>query len=284
MREDRDLMFLEFADNDELFALAKVLTTDKDGETRWTEGLTISENYKRCYPNNLNGCWEEIADEFQRFGGNTFMNLLRGGGVTYREILIDVAKSQKVNFHKDASLERIEEALQQKVFADSLEKMSTEELVKLIEDTTKTPYKGEVTKQALITAAIHAIKASGFFAYKISVIIANAIARAFTGRGLAFAVNFAITRGLGRAIAAFTNPLVTVIMTLWALNDIAGPAYRVTVPAVLLISYMRRKHQMRVSGEEAEFLASEDISEIDTLSENVEVDHSTTKINPNLLA
>lgn len=280
MTEDRDLGFLKHADNDELFALATVLTKDKDGDSRLTEMLSINPKFKECYPDRLAECWEEIADEFQRFGGNTFMNMLRGGGVTYREILIDVAKSQKVNFHKDASLERIEEALQQKVFADSLEKMSVEELVKLIEDTTKTPYKGEVTKQALITAAIHAVKASGFFAYKISVILANAIARAFTGRGLAFAVNFTITRGLGRAIAAFTNPLVTVIMTLWALNDIAGPAYRVTVPAVLLISYMRRKHQMRVSGEEAEFLGSEDISEIDALSENIEVDNSTTNINP----
>ena len=77
---------------------------------------------------------DDIINEFQCFGGNTIINLFRGGGVGYRTILIDVAKKLKVNFNKKSDVSIIEWNLLMKIFSDSLEKMSEEEVIKLAKE------------------------------------------------------------------------------------------------------------------------------------------------------
>ncbi len=57
-------------------------------------------------------------------------------------------------------------------------------------------------------------------------IIANAILKAILGRGLTIAGNAALTR----TMAVLTGPIGWVITGLWTAIDIAGPAYRVTIP------------------------------------------------------
>ena len=100
---DNNLSFLHQADSSDLKILVDYLTKDKDGETRLTEELTYTENYKKYYPDQLHLMCEDIAEELQLYGGNTFMNILRGGGVEYQEILKDVCKKMKLNFKKQAS-------------------------------------------------------------------------------------------------------------------------------------------------------------------------------------
>ena len=76
--------------------------------------------------------WDLIAEELQRFGGNSIVNVLRGGeGVLYREILIDVAGKMKVNFNKESPTELIELHLLTKMMTDSLEKMDPISCVRL---------------------------------------------------------------------------------------------------------------------------------------------------------
>lgn len=77
MKEDKDLEFLAFCKNEDLQILVDYLTTDKDGKKRYSENLTKSDAYLQCYPNNLNAMWEDIANEFQLFGGNTIVNCIR---------------------------------------------------------------------------------------------------------------------------------------------------------------------------------------------------------------
>lgn len=53
--------------------------------------------------------WDEIAEELQLFGGNTFMNLIKGNKVVlYREILCDVCVRLKVNYNKKSDFALIE--------------------------------------------------------------------------------------------------------------------------------------------------------------------------------
>lgn len=98
MKEDRDLLFLQQAKNEDLKVLVDILTHDTDGEVRISERLTNTDAYLYCYPNCLNRMWKEIAGELQRFGGNTLMNLYRGKGVAYREIVEDVCRKMNVFF------------------------------------------------------------------------------------------------------------------------------------------------------------------------------------------
>ena len=232
---DKDLIFLRNADNSDLKVLVDYLTKTKDGENRFTEELTMTENYKKYYPDQLQLMAEDIAEELQLYGGNTFMNILRGHGVEYRELLIDVCKRLKVNFNKESSIEMIEYNLLQKILLDSLENMTIEELKKIL-DEMNIPTQG-YGKQAFVAALQMAIKRGGFSAYKIAVIVANAVSRALIGRGLTIAANAAITRWL----SVFAGPIGWTVTAIWTAIDIAGPAYRVTIPSVVQIAYMRIK-------------------------------------------
>ena len=231
---DEDLAFLANSSNDDLQVLVDYLTTDKDGNTRWTEELTNSQTYKLYYPNQLYVMWLDIAYELQKFGGNTILNMLRGHGVPYREILLDVCKKMKVNFNSKAKIEFIEDSLLRKVAEDAIEKMSPEDLKNLVDSTNiKVANYG---KEAMIAALQMAVRMGGFAPYQIAVIVANGVCRALLGRGLALAVNAGITRYL----AVFAGPIGWILTVLLTAIDVAGPAYRVTIPCCIQIAYMRK--------------------------------------------
>lgn len=223
--------------------LVDYLIKDKDGDIRFSEELTGAEKYKLYYPANLNEMTDEIIDELQRYGGNTFANILRGGkGVCYQEILIDVAKKMKVNFNSKSSVEVIEMNLLQKVFIDALENMTDNDLKEVMRDLDiKTT---SIGKQAMIAAIQATIRAGGFASYKIAVIVANAIAKALLGKGLSLAANAAVTKYL----SIFAAPIGWAVTVIWTAIDIAGPAYRVTIPAVIQIAYMRAKYNYFLAG------------------------------------
>lgn len=233
MLHDKDLEFLQHADNEDLRMLADYLTKDKDGETRFTEGLTYTQAYQDNYPDKLQNCWREIANELHEFGGNTLMNFLRGNGVPYAVILRDVAKKLKVWHLSTASVERIEELLLEDMFVRVVDRMNKEEIVEVIKmsggssllDGKRSP-DGSITRGVLIGVLKSIIRNSGFSQYKIAVTVANDIARAIRGKGLMLATN---------ACGLIAPPQEDHILSL------LGPAYRVTIPAVIHIAYMRTK-------------------------------------------
>lgn len=243
---DQNLFFLHNADSRDLRILVDYLTKDKDGDTRWTEELTNTDNYKKYYPNQLQLMCEDIAKELQLYGGNTFMNILRWGrGVEYKEILTDVCDKMDVNYNKKSSVEMIEYNLLQKILLDSLDNMSSEQLQSLM-DEMNIPNQG-FGKQAFIAALQFAIRRGGFSTYKMAVIVANAVSRALLGRGLTIVSNATLTR----SISLFAGPIGWCLTAVWTAIDIAGPAYRVTIPSVIQIAYMRAKFNMNKDNNES---------------------------------
>lgn len=177
-----------------------------------------------------------ISSEIRSFGGNSIFNLFRGGnGVTYKEVLTDVAEHLKVNCNKNSSCERIEIEILLKVLEQSIEKMTEEERKEILEG-----FGGSYTTMtgpALMLALQTAIKASGFATYKLAAIVAQAVAKAILGRGLAFSTVGPLMKG----ISTFAGPIGWVITGIWTAFDLASPAYRVTIPCVIQIAYMRQK-------------------------------------------
>lgn len=229
------LLFLKDASNDDLKDLCDIVIKDKKGNYRLTEELSSSKGYKLHYPDDMQAILPDLIKEFRKFWGNTLVNIFRRGeGPKYSEILRDVAKRNKVNFNKDASDERIEDYLLQKLFTDSLEKASEEELKQLIEEL-GLPVTN-FSREALTAALIAAWRAGGFKSYMLLVSVANAVARFVLGRGLSLAFN----AGLTRLASIVTGPVGWALTAVWTLADISGPAYRVTVPAVIQIAYIRR--------------------------------------------
>lgn len=235
--EDKNLEFLQYCSTEDLQILVDYLTKDKDGQLRVSEELTTKESYKKYYPHSLPMMWKEIVEELQHYGGNTFANTFRGSGVPYKEILTDVARKQKVNFNSDNSVELIEQYILQSIMQKAIEKMSEEELKNFLTEMNAGKMIG--TKQALTAGALTALRLGGFGTYKMAVVIANAVAKSLLGRGLTFAGNATLTRTLGVAL----GPIGWIITVLWTAIDIASPAYRVTIPCVIQIAYMRLKFQ-----------------------------------------
>jgi uncharacterized protein YaaW (UPF0174 family) len=240
-RYDPDLEFLKELESEELNDLVNLLIYDpNDNEERISQELKECEEFRKYYPDHVK-YWDKIAAELQKYGGNTFANLFRGGvGVPYREILMDVCDKFDVNYNKYSSTERIEENLLMKILKDALEKMSDEErkeLLKAIGLESHTDFSAE----GLFAIFQAVFRAGGFKSYQLTVIIVNAILKALIGRGLSLAGNAMLTR----TMAILTGPIGWAITALWTAIDIAGPAYRVTVPAVIEISYLRKKHKYK---------------------------------------
>ena len=199
-----------------------------------SNGIDTDERYKSD-PKKPTSYADLIADEIRLFGGNTFANLARGGvGVPYREVVCDVADKMKVSYNKVSTVERIELLIVQKIFEDSIEKMTEEDRQKLIKDLgiRGIPVGSSAT---MIMQAI--IKMGGFKSYQIAVIVANSTAKFILGRGLSFAANASLTK----IMSIFAGPLGWVISSLWTLIDIAGPSYKTTIPCVIHVAMLRQK-------------------------------------------
>ncbi len=235
-RNDEDLEILSVADDEDLQILVNYLMRDEDGDLRFTEELSSAPGYK-ANPNKPRTYWKEIAAELQCFGGNTFANFFRGGeGVLYREVLCDVCDNLKVNYNPEADISMIEMNLLSKILIKSLDEMNEEQMKELLDNLDIKV--NHLTKQVVIAALQMMILQTGFSPYKISVIVANAVARTLLGRGVSVAGNMALTKGL----SIFAGPVGIALNALWAAYDIAGPAYRVTVPAVIQVAYIRAKY------------------------------------------
>lgn len=177
-----------------------------------------------------------IEKELRQFGGNSIINIFRGGeGVSYKEILCDVAGHLKVSYNKTNTCSEIEIAILMKILEKSIESMSDKERNELLQE-----FGGRYTAGlgASVIAAIQiAIKTSGFLTYKLAAIVANYVAKALIGRGLTFGATGAMMRG----ISVFAGPIGWTITGLWAAFDLASPAYRITIPCVIQIAFMRQK-------------------------------------------
>lgn len=182
-----------------------------------------------------------IAEELQRYAGNTIMNLFRGGeGIPYRELLCDVATRFKIDVSPVESVADIEMAIIKKVLIQSVEKMTPEEREEMAKQlgAKRVVGAGPIASSALIAL----IRSTGFAPYKLAAIVANAIARALLGRGLSFAATGTLMRG----ISVLSGPVGWAITILWASVDLASPAYRITVPCVLQIAFMRQAARVRL--------------------------------------
>lgn len=234
-REDKDLFFLSECTSDELEPLVLCLTQDKNGKKRLTEELTKKEKYKAYYPLHY-VYWKEIAEEIQRFGGDTIFNYIKGKkGVLYKEILIDVCKKLKVNFNKESETQIIESNLLMKILTDSIEKLPENELKQLAIDLGVKNAKN-LAPNLIIPIMQQAFLAGGFMSYQLTAIIANAVVKAISGAGLAFGANAAVMK----AMSILTGPIGVTLSSAWLIKGISGPAYRVTIPAIIHIACLRQ--------------------------------------------
>lgn len=241
-KHDKDLEFLRKMKDEELHTLVEILIRDKDGELRKAEELTSKEGYKR-YGEQYGRYIEDILEELQTFGGDTLVNLFRGGGVLYREILNDVCKRCEVEVGQGESVEASEYRLTEKLLKDALDKADEATLRQVAEEMGYDFSKlkdlgGKLTSEVLLKF----ITGGNLSAYKISSIVANLALEQFLPKVAGAAgVSTLASFGLGRVVG-FLNPLLAAGNVAWLTSEITGPAYRVTIPATLQVAHLRRRY------------------------------------------
>ncbi len=242
-RTDRGLSFLASCSHADLKALAEILMSDK-GSRRRMEQLSKEEEFAGNR-RDLTQVWYLIAAELQKFGGDSVASFFRGGeGVPYREILGDVCSQWKIRCGPSESYRAIESRLLLKVLEKSLEGMSNRQRAKLAKSVGRGGGHGKINPASATSAAVlamfqAAVAAGGFGSYQVAVIAANAVSRFVLKRGLTVAANAGLTRTLG----LFAGPVGWAVSGLLAVPMVSGPAFRVVVPAVIYVAYLREKQR-----------------------------------------
>lgn len=161
-----------------------------------------------------------LVRELQHFGGNTFVNLFRRNGVSYSEIVDDVASHLKMKVPTTASVEEKEALIIDCVFTSSWKKMSDDE-----------------RRQILRGMGISASVSLDIPVWQKAALVANGLAQTTAGKVLPLIAGL----GIGRVLGVLTGPVGLAITGLYTAYDISNPAFRVTLPCVVQIAWIRLK-------------------------------------------
>lgn len=209
---------------------------NKDDVKPLLKYLKLDEGVLDYGPGEERQTSESIARTIRKLGSNDFATLFRvGEGVQYSEVVFDVGNKLKANVLERNSVEKNESIILLKMFEDALERMTEEEKRAIFRSIGLN--ERELPTGPITTAVLQGLlcQYGGFYIYQISVIVANMFSKALLGVGLSFATNAAITRTVGTLL----GPIGWIATGLWLAIDLAGPAYRKTVPAVIHIALLR---------------------------------------------
>ena len=168
-----------------------------------------------------------LVRELQHFGGNTFVNLFRRNGVSYSEIVDDVASHLKMKVPAAASIEEKEALIIDCVFTSSWKKMSDDE-------------RGQILRDMGISPSVSMDKLSRMDmpVWQRAALVANGLAKTTAGKALPLIAGL----GIGRVLGVLTGPVGLAITGLYTAYDISNPAFRVTLPCVVQIAWIRLKN------------------------------------------
>ncbi len=241
MIRDEHLTFLATCSSEDLDPLVGYVLSARSST------LAAHEKY-RANKGNHAVYADVVVDEIRRFGGNSLVNVVRRDGVTYATIVRDVADNLGVKYEPPTStdvqfVEDLEVKILTALLERGIEKMSDADRGTLEDEFRRAGVK-EFTFSSGVPVGLMLVQGgvqlSGFLAYRIAVIVANAVARQVLGRGLSLAANASLTKLLG----VFAGPVGWGVTGLWTVVDLSGPAYRVTIPVVCQVGYLRQKQRL----------------------------------------
>ena len=230
---DKDLRFLSSCENEDLRVLCDILTHDRLGNIRITEQLTATDEYNRNYPEDMLFLVPQISNELLKYGSNTLATFWHNEPDSYETVLRRVCKQMDVRTMEQDSVTKMERNLLTTLCQDTLNKMSEREL-RLLANENGIPDK-TLTRQALTAALLMAIRTSRAILTRIAARVIQYIVEIITIRGVATAGIETATRAVGGVL----GPIGWIALGAWTVYDISSPAYRVCVPAVLQVAYMR---------------------------------------------
>lgn len=168
-----------------------------------------------------------LIRELQHFGGNTVMNLFRRNGVSYSEIVDDVASHLKIKVAKNAPVKEKESLIIDAVFASSWSKMSDDDRRQLLRDM---GINTSISLDKLSRMELPLLQRAAM--------VASGLAQIATGKALPLIAGL----GIGRVLGVLTGPVGLALTGLYTAYDISNPAFRITLPCVVQIAWIRLKN------------------------------------------
>ena len=219
------LDILDSCTDDELQFLVDIILQKGD----LTESLTGEDEYKRN-KNHPTKYVKYIKKEILDFGSNTFWFQ-----VDYNELLSDVCDKMDVTYRSSDSIYKKEECLLEKVFEGIWQELSEEDRLAILQ--------GLTASDNWKTKVLLKFAAKEVFSKYRSQIFRYLMASCFeiVEKNALKLIGKATARTLGLKI--LTKGFWGYIGWIWPISDIAGPAYRVTVPCVIYVALLRRKKE-----------------------------------------
>ena len=242
MKQDKDLTFLATCNNEDLRTLCDILTYNNNGEVRYSEQLTNSDAYIKHYPERMNLMAAEIGEELRKYGSNTIMTFCRKGEADcYETIVRRVCKRMRVKVNDDDNTQTMEHELLTSICEQATAKMSDEELRKLA-DKAGIPHKS-LNHQMLVSAILFAIRRNTYLLTEMIYYVTFRIANMLLGRWITMMGMSTV----GRYLSIAAGPVGWTVVAGWTLSDIASPAYRVMIPAVIMVASMRSRQTAAIT-------------------------------------
>ena len=234
MKQDKDLAFLASCQNDDLRTLCDILTYNNKGEIRLSEQLTDTDAYLNYYPDRMNLMAAELAEELRKFGSNTVRTFCRKGEAdSYETIVRRVCKRMGVKVNDCDNTLTMERELLTTICEQTTSKLSDEELRKLA-DKAGIPHKS-LNHQMLVSAILFAIRRNTYLLTEMIYYVTYRIANMLLGRWITIMGMSTV----GRYLSIAAGPVGWAVVAGWTLSDIASPAYRIMIPAVIMVASMR---------------------------------------------
>ena len=125
-----------------------------------------------------------------------------------------------------------------KVLEKSLDQMTPEELATFsrnmqLDLTNPTP-------QLILMAVQAAIRTSSLAALELATVLSASVITSLGGVATWGTVVVA-----SRALSVIAGPVAIALSSAWMISDIAGPVYRVTIPACIIVAWLRQQRLSR---------------------------------------
>lgn len=248
------------ADSEDLDILTDYITDNGKGRLALDSGVCKRLVASRAKHHYSNADRRLIKKEFLLFGGNSLANLsrslLRGislipgfgtalpevnATVEYRTVVCEVANQVGASYDSSGSVLDVEKALLIHIFNQGVEKLSPDERDRVMSELgvkNMTSAGGATIGGATVIGAAAWASMAGTGGMYVASTVASAVSsqligRAVTGGALAVA---------GRPLAMLAGPVGLAVGALWTIAGLSSPAYRVTLPCVVQIAFMRVKY------------------------------------------
>ncbi len=205
-RELSDL--LANASSEELEVLADIITDGGKGRVA-LDSEVKSKIVGRRATGTLQSIPEVMIAEIRAFGGNSIANAFRSGGVSYRELIVDVARElggKPSDVHDIFDIEQI-------ILDRAISKFS--------------PHAGILKGAALLAQTAQIVK---------KLLSSAGSLRGFAAKGSVAGVSSFLTK----RVFPLSNPTLLATVAGLAIYQVTAPASRITVPAVIQIARIRK--------------------------------------------